>query len=276
MTLGTDARAAVGAVTLYFVSALVLLPPSEYARALGLGALVFGAVAAVGRVAGRGPVSGWSVFAVSVVALAVLATPTFPAMGGTHPWAVAVGFWGVPAAALLWVALRWPPQLPAPARVTLKQACRVGLFTAAALSAVATLPVLLALGSGGRRATPLLLVYPGYVGGLLAAATAYWRLQRMAHLATGRYLIGALGGTCVYGAVMPVVAVLDGKPMPLGVGLAIAGIAGAFVGPAVAFNLTGDVAAAERGAAAVEYAGTPRSSASPVAHHSPRAPKARS
>ena len=194
MTLGTDARAAVGAVTLYFVSALVLLPPSEYARALGLGALVFGAVAAVGRVAGRGPVSGWSVFAVSVVALAVLATPTSPAMGGTHPWAVAVGFWGVPAAALLWVALRWPPQLPAPARVTLKQACRVGLFTAATLSAVATLPVLLASdpAGGGRPAAARL---PGVRRRPAAAATAYWRLQRMADLATGRYLIGALGGT---------------------------------------------------------------------------------
>ena len=106
-----------------------------------------------------------------------------------------------------------------------------------------TFPVLLALGSGGRRATPLLLVYPGYVGGLLAAAIAYWLLQRLAHLATGRYLIGVLGGACVYGAVMPVVAVLDGKPMSVGVGLAVAGIAGGFVGPAVAFNLTDDVAA---------------------------------
>lgn len=69
-------------------------------------------------------------------------------------------------------------------------------------------------------------MYPAYFIGLLFAATLYWLLQRISHLATGHYLIGFLGGICVYGAVAPVVELIENEPMSPGMMFVIALIAG--------------------------------------------------
>jgi hypothetical protein len=98
-------------------------------------------------------------------------------------------------------------------------------------------PLLIGVYRGEATGLVVALVYIGYFAGLLGAATVFWLLQSAAHLATGRYVIGALGGTCLYGAVAPVVSILDGEPTKLGSLLMIAAVPGGLVGPAVALHL---------------------------------------
>ena len=81
----------------------------------------------------------------------------------------------------------------------------------------------------------ILWVYPAHFVGLLAASTCYWFLQGISHLFTGRYLIGFVGGVCLYGAMAPAVAVLEEELMSRGVMVAMALSAG-LGGPAVAFD----------------------------------------
>jgi hypothetical protein len=165
--------------------------------------------------------------------------PTFPAMGGTHPIAVPIGFLGAHAAAILWAALRWRPR-PRGALLTLREASIFGVGGAALLSAVAAIPIVFGLLTGAPEARPLLWVFPAYLGGFLAAATVFWALQRIAHLATGRYLLSALAAACVYAALGPVVALLRGEPFDLWETLLVGLIAGGLVGPAVAFRWAED------------------------------------
>lgn len=230
----TDGAIAGGVVALYLVLALALLPAGEYPRAVGVALLIFGLVAGAARLLGRGRVPGFSVMGIAMASAAVLAFPTFPAMGGTVPAAVPIGFLGSQAAALLWAALRWQPRPPAP-RMKLLDAWVFGLVAAAVLSVIATIPIVIAVLAEGPSPA-FLLVYACYFVGFLGAATLHWLLQRVAHLATGLYLISMLAGTCVYGAVGPVVAMVEAEPIsPLEM-LTIGLIAGALVGPAVAFG----------------------------------------
>jgi len=241
--VGTTLARAVPAegACLMTVDPATLLPTAEYPRALGLATAVFAAVAAWAHRLGRrgGPPVG--VFAVAVSTGVFLVMPTFPAMGGTTVRAVPLGFLGMQAAALLWAALTWPPQRPARERTSLRSAWTVGAIMATVLSAIATIPIGIGLLTRDAELPGLLLVYPAYYIGLLAAATCYWLLQRVAHLATGRYFIGALGGTCVYLAVWPVVALLKGEPMMSPVMLAVSTIPGGLVGPTVALSITDDL-----------------------------------
>lgn len=240
----TDTRIALTVIGVYSLLSLALLPAYEYLRALGGGAAVFGIVAGLAGSRGRGPIPGLSVLAVAFGAGAVLAIPTFPAMGGITPAAVPLGFLGMQAAMLLWAALRWDPPREEPKRMPLFQAWKFGLFAAAGLSVIAAVPALLITLRGSGPGPRILLVFPAYAVGLLGAATCYWLLQRVAHLATGRYLIGALGGFCAYGAFAPVVQLFEGEPMDLKMMVVIAAIAGGLVGPAVSLSARDEVAAA--------------------------------
>ena len=237
----TDTRVAAGAVALYILLVLFLLPVSEYGRALGAATLVFGGVIAFAARVGRGPLPGMSVLAVAFVATAVLAMPTFPAMGGTVRAAVPIGFLGVQAAVLLWGALRWAPRPPPPNPTRLRTAWGVGAAIAAGLSVIATIPVLLSLDNDGRAALPLLFVYPAYFAGMLGAATVFWALQRLSHLAVGRYLIGVLGGCFLYGAIAPIVALTRAEPMELNTMSIITLLCASYVGPAVTLDTGEDV-----------------------------------
>lgn len=234
----TDNRVAGAVVALYLVLAAALLPPAEHPRMLGGGLLVFGGVAALARWLGRGPLSPLSVLAVEIVSAIVLLMPTLPAMGGTHPAAVPIGFLGVQAAVLSWAALRWRRPPGAMPRTSLLAAWRHGFLMAVLLCAFATIPVLLAVSAGDAAPAGIVWLYPAYFAGMIGAATSYWLLQRIAHLATGRYLIGVLGGVCVYGAVMPLVAMVEpgGEPLGTGTMLVLALAAGCLVGPAVALG----------------------------------------
>jgi hypothetical protein len=196
---------------------------------------VFALTAGGARLLGRGAVAGFGVAAVAAGSAVVLASPTFPAMGGTVPAAIPLGFLGSQAAALLWVALRWTPRaLSRPIR--LREAWTFGGAAALVLCAIATIPLALVVLADGPS-SPVLRVYVAYVAGFLAAATLFWMLQRIAHLATGLYLIGVLGGACVYGAMAPILSLVEREPIRPGELLMIALLAGAFVGPAVAFGL---------------------------------------
>jgi hypothetical protein len=230
-----DTAVAISVAVLYLVLALVLLPVGEYPRALGGGLVVFALVAAAAWRLGRGAIRGSSVLAVAFASAAVLVVPTFPAMGGRVRAAVPLGFLGMQAAMLLWASRRWTPR-PPEARTPLRTAWAAGALAAALLGAVATIPILLMVFTGDADSTRVLLVYPGYFAGMLAAATAYWLLQRIAHLAVGRYLIGAVAGTCVYGAVAPVVVLLRGEPFDPAMMVAISAIAGGLLGPALALE----------------------------------------
>jgi hypothetical protein len=233
-----DTSVAVASAAIYFILVLVLLSPDEYLRALGGGIFVFGAIIMIGRRTGRGPLPGMSILIVAFTSAIILEFPTFPAMGGTDPISVPVGFLGVQVAVMLWAAWRWSPLPPQDEYVSLMQAWKFGAIAAIALSAVATIPVLLTVRAGGRSQLPMFLIYPAYFGGLLSAATAYWLLQRISHLAMGRYLIGFIGGTCVYAAVAPVVELSDKDPMNIGTMLMLAAVCGGLVGPAVTLNRT--------------------------------------
>lgn len=236
----TDLRVAGAGIVAYFALTLLLLPASEYLRAVGGAALVFGIIAVVARVLGRGPVPALSVFGVACAAGVVLVMPTFPALGGTVMCAVPLGFFGTQLAALLWAVLRWRPRRPAKQRVPLLLALAGGLGAAVALSLLATVVIGIGLLRGLTLEPAIGLVYIGYFVGLLGAATVYWLLQGVAHLATGRYLIGALGGICLYGAVAPVVSIVDEKPMGPWMMLIVAAIAGGLAGPAVALGWDDD------------------------------------
>ena len=243
MTL--DARIAITAVALYTGLVLVYLPGEEYVRALGGAAVVFGGVTLLAHRMGRGTIPGLSVIGVAAVAVAVLVMPTLPAMGGRHPAAVPIGFIGVQAAIILWAALRWQPPPPrfVRARTSLGQAWFAGAIMALVLSLIAALLLGVGLLTGERYGAGALLVFPAYFVGMLGAATVYWLLQRLTHLAVGRYLIGVLGGICVYGAMGPVVAILDGNPVDPRFILVLASIIGGVVGPAIALDRSQDVAA---------------------------------
>jgi hypothetical protein len=229
-----DGAIAVGVIAAYLVLSLVLLPRGEYPRAIGTALLIFALIAGAARLLGRGAVPGFSVIAVAAAAAWVLAVPTFPAMGGTVPAAVPLGFMGSQAAALLWVALRWEPRAPA-RRIRLLDAWAFGAAASLILCAIATIPLVLVARSEGLS-SPVLLVYVAYVAGFMAAATLFWMLQRAATLATGLYLIGVLGGACVYGAMAPIMSLVEREPIHPGEMLLIALLIGAFVGPAVAFG----------------------------------------
>ena len=233
-----DTSVAAAFAALYIILVLVLLSPGEYPRALGGGIIVFGGIVMIARHIGRGPLPGMSILIVAFTSGIILEFPTFPAMGGTDPISVPVGFLGVQVAVMLWATWRWSPLPPPEGHVSLIQAWKFGVMAAIGLSVIATIPVLLTVGTGGRSQLPIVLIYPAYFGGLLSAATAYWLLQRISHLAIGRYLIGFIGGTCVYAAVAPVVGLSDKDPISFGTMLMLAAVCGGLVGPAAALNRT--------------------------------------
>ncbi len=140
---------------------------------------------------------------VALASAAVLLVPALPGMGGTRPAAVPIGFLGMQAAVLA----VGPRPCGGSGRVErcraprLLGAWRQGSRFAVVLCAVATVPVLLAVSAGATAPAGLAWLYPAYFAGMIGAATSYWLLQRIAHLATGRYLIGVLGGVCAYGAI---------------------------------------------------------------------------
>jgi drug/metabolite transporter (DMT)-like permease len=231
-----DRVAAETAVILYFGLAALLLPRSEYLHSLGGGILTFGAIILASWFVKRGWLPGLSVLAVGFISFAVLVMPTLPAMGGRVLRAIPIGFVGVQAAILLWAVLQWPYTLAPRSHVSFGTVLQYGLFMATGISLVATLPILLTFFSDAASPKTILLAYPGYFAGFLAAAIVYWSLQSVAHLAVGRYLIGALGGTCVYGAIAPVVFLFRNEPIEFPLLIAIAAITGGFIGPALALD----------------------------------------
>jgi hypothetical protein len=234
-SVDVDTAAAVAAAALYLVLSAALLPVREYPRALGSGVVVFAAVAGLARRRGRGRVGGRSVLGVGFASMAVL---VIPAMGSAQPAAGPLGFLGVQAAMLLWAARRWISRPPPDTRSSLRSAWMAGVIGAAVLCAVAAIPILLELFLGEVGRARILLFYPSYFAGALAAATVYWLLQRMTHLAAGRHLIGLLGGICVLAA-LGLVRMIGGEPFDLAATVA----AGGLIGPPIAFALTSDLAA---------------------------------
>jgi hypothetical protein len=107
---------------------------------------------------------------------------------------------------------------------------------AAGISGVAAIPVFLLLLIGGKSSWAILLVFPAYFAGFLSAAIIYWALQRIETLAVGRYLLGVLGGVCLYGAIGPASDLFDHKPFDLHETLVFALIAGSLVGPPLALG----------------------------------------
>lgn len=232
MQLDTDSRIAGALVALYFALVFILLPASQYPRMVGGGLAVFAAVAGVAQVMGRGKVHGLSVLAIAFGSFALLVLPTIPAPRVVLP----VGFVGAQAAVLLWGARRWPPRPRAERRTSLAEAWKTGAFVAGGLSLIATIPIVFALMDGGGDGPFILLVYPGYLMGMLGAATVYWLLQGVEHLASGRYLMGLLGGFCCYGAIGPVVEIVNQAPFDLVAMLAVTAMCGGIAGPALALD----------------------------------------
>ncbi|HEX8452333.1 MAG TPA: hypothetical protein VF647_09570 [Longimicrobium sp.] len=233
MPSDVDSRVAISVAALYLVLSAVVLPLRAYPHALGVGLAVFVVVVLIARTVGPGKVHGMSVLAVAVGSAVVLVAPAFAAR---HAAAVPLAVLGVQATVLLWAASRWNPRPPAKKRTPLRDAWGVSLLAAAGLSAIATIPIAIGFLTDGWGAAPVLLVYPGYFAGTLTAATVYWLLQRVAHLAIRRYLIGVLGGFCVYGAMVPVVLLLKEEHFDVGMMFFLASIPGSIVGPAVALE----------------------------------------
>ncbi len=234
-----DIIVAVAVAALYVVLSAALLPARELPRALGGGVAVFALAGLDAWRRGRGHVRGRSVLGVGFASMVLLVVPT---VGSTQAAAGPLGFLGVQAAMLLWEARRWVARPPAETRTSLRSAWTVGAFVAAFLCALAAIPLLLEFLVGKAERTRILLFYPGYFVGVLATATVYWLLQRIAHLAVGRHLIGVLGGACVYVATAPV-GLVSGEPFDLAAFGLGGAVAGGIIGPAVAFALANKPAA---------------------------------
>ena len=239
--MSTDRWVAVSAVGAYFALTWACLPPSQYLRGLGGAALVFGAVALVAQVLGRGPVPAPSMLAVAVAAGAVLVFPTFSLVGAGAARAITFGFAGMEIAMLLWAVLRWRPRHRPHHGVRLGTALWMGTVGAAGFSGMATIPVvvILVLGAVTRRPqlATILLIFAAYFVGFVSAGALYWVLQRVRHLASGRFVIGAVGGMCIYGAVAPVVLLFDGRPVDLKTVALMGVISGSLGGPAFALSV---------------------------------------
>lgn len=231
--MNIDQALACVALITYAVVVLSVLPAETYPLMLGGAAVLVGVALLADRVWGSRPTHGSSLMGVSFLSLAVLAVPNFPAMGGEHREAAAVGFFGSQALALLWLSLRWSPWRVQP-RVSLSRCLGIGLLGAVGLSVIATVPLLLVALSGAEGLSRLLWVYPAYLGGSLTAALTYWGLQSVAHRPVGRYVIGATAGLCLYLSMAPVVAVVRPEARDVSVMLTIGTIAGLLVGPPVA------------------------------------------
>lgn len=232
-----DSRVAISVAALYLVLSAVLLPLRAYPHALGVGTAVFAVVVVIARTVGRGKIHGMSVFAVAVGSAVVLVVPAFSARRAA---AVPLAVLGVQAAVLLWAAGRWNPRPPADERTPLREAWVTGALAGTGLSAIATIPIAIGFLTDGLSAAPMLLVYPGYFAGTLSAATVYWLLQRVTHLAVGRYLIGVLAGFCVYAAMAPIVLLLKEEPIDIWLMVLLASIPGSIVGPALALEFADD------------------------------------
>ena len=227
-----DRRIAVAVAGVSLLLAALLLPPWWARWHLAGGVVLFAAVVLIARLRRGRPLARLSVFAVAGGGSMVFVPLSMGVMENGLPQLL--GFGTAQAAALLWAVLRWEPRHPE-ARVALREALMFALFGAAIISAVATIPLAVGLIRDGRAAVPYLLVYPGYVAGFAGAAVLYWALQPIAHLATGRYLIGALAGACVYGAIAPLalgVGSIDG----LREAAVIALVAGSLTGPPLALG----------------------------------------
>jgi hypothetical protein len=184
---------------------------------------------------GKVTVPSGSIFAVTVVSAGVLVMPSFPAMGGKYPDAVWIGFLGTQVLGVLWVALCWKPDRPRN-RITLRRGLSFASKLVGLVSLVAAIPVALLILLDRNEGLKSSLVFPAYVLGALLATLSYWVLQPLQHRPVARYVIGCLGGFCVYSAVGPVVSIMDGDPVRIreivGGGL----VCGCLVGPSVAFS----------------------------------------
>lgn len=230
--LSPDLRIVAAVIAAYAVASVILPRPGMAVYLLVAGLLFFAAVAAVATRARGGGAAVLSMLMVSYAGLALLAAP---ALVGTDLPGVFIGCLGSQAGALLWMTLRSRPEPTPKPRSSFRKVAQFAVGCAALVGVLATIPISIMLLSGEPGARMMLWVYPAYLVGALAAAAVYWLLQGMAHRPAGRYLIGALGGFCVYGACAPLVAAVDPEATG-GVLLAIGIVCGVLVGPPVAMN----------------------------------------
>lgn len=238
--MNIDRAFAVAAMTVFLALVVVLLPSAEYPRMLGGGAAVFAAIHAIAHVRRNQPESGWSVLAITVAAGAVLIVPGFPAMGGLDMASPMLGFLGTQAAVVHWITLRWSSEVPARRRTPLKTVAAYAMLAGLLLSLLATIPLVIGIISNPGFTSRALLIYPSYLVGTSTVAFTYWLLQGVAHRPVGRYLLGAIGGFCLYAAVAPVAEILEGDPIIIKEVLGAAVVCGFLVGPTVAMLIAGD------------------------------------
>jgi hypothetical protein len=235
-SLSSDVSVAVTVVATYLLAAALYFPTTMWPRAVGGAAMAF-ALLYVGGVRWRGRrVIPQATLAVAFSLFALLVMPTFPAMGGRGATDSLLGLLGMQVGVLAFGVAVWEPKSPRREHLPFRTIQRGAAFAAIFLSAIATVAVIVMLFTDAASGIKLLTVYPAYFVGCAAAGAILWCFQRIDHLATGRYLAGLLGAACLYGAAAPVVALLDTRPMSLGLGLVIALGAGGVLGPAMAFD----------------------------------------
>jgi hypothetical protein len=230
-----DTWIAVTVIGAYFIAGLMLLAGPERGKLLGATAAILVLLIALARMLPALPMRGLSMLGVAFTAGFILLVPLLPA---THqsPVPLLMAAAGMQVAMLLWAVLRWEPSGAARSRLSLAQAVRYGLWAAGGLAIIATFPILTAVIRHVPEARRMFWIYPAYLVGFLAAALVIWSLQRIAHLAVGRYLLGVVGGTLFYAAIAPVVLAAQHERFDFGLGVLLAYGCGALVGPAVAFS----------------------------------------
>jgi hypothetical protein len=218
----------------YLAAGFWLLPKHEWLRAIGLAALIILLASLLTDRLGRGAMARFEPFVVTVASLALLAFPTFPAEGGEGGRSTLYGGVGAQVVVLLWAAGRWCSPGRAVQPSSLGRVLTFAFAAALFISLVATVPILIVAFSGDPRAHHIWGTYVGYFAGAACAGLIYWLMQGVSHLATGRYAIGILAGTCVYGAVAPIVFAIRGDPFVMREALIMAYVCGAVVGGSVA------------------------------------------
>lgn len=232
----TDKPVVAAILVLYTALAVIAVPPQDYLRILLSVGVLMSLVAVVDRAWRADETPPITVLLVSFIAASVLVMAAFGAMGGENGPALPIGFAGAQVVTMWWVAMRWSVTHKQQ-RTPLRESFKVAIIAAVLLSIIASVGVVIAVAADRHHGVRLMLVYPAYFIGAALAAVVYWALQGTAHRPLGKYLIGALAGTCLYIAVGPVVIIMKQEPFVVAELLGLGAVCGFLVGPPVAFGL---------------------------------------
>lgn len=232
-------------------AAAIVVAPSHQATIAAFGAVGLAVAWVATSRWGVDPTAGQEMIGVLLASVGIIAMPVaFQAPIPSLTWP-AIGL-GILAIEAVWAAKRYPIlRQPPPERLVARVGTGAGLGLAGAfvLALIAAVPLGLGYLAPGSRAevgriAPF--VFGGYALGGVVAGALVGALRPFSRSPVGTMLLGIIGGICVYGAMLPAVALSESaKGLAEPVPLILIGVAcGLVVGPpaALALRYDGDAA----------------------------------